>query len=143
MSKEREQIGPIVAQGLIRGEDFNKVLIDDEKTGIEVRQPRAKMLMVGVNQNTGDTAYVRLDDSAIPASDVPTVSFTEAREWDNAAVVGPELRTHEKSRLSRSVHSTEADIRSRGGDPNYRIPKPARSFLLGIHPSEAGRKKVS
>lgn len=139
MGAERKE-GTVVAQGFIRGDDFTRTVVSDRENGLTVAQTRAKMAMVGINTNTGDTVYVDLDDTPVPAQDVPKITFIEARKLENVAVQGPQLSTLEKRALSKSVVNLEDDIRARGGDPKAQIPKRSKSFSLGMHPSQTGKK---
>lgn len=104
---------------------------ESKKTLYELRAP---LIVVGNDGKTNGILFIRPQEltptkRAIVDS-LPTIALNEAQELDQAEITGPTLTTvRKKPGGSTTAHfDTDEAVRARGGNPKYRIPKPAGSF---------------
>ncbi len=121
---------------VLLGEDF-RLSREDVEGSLDVYDTRRVLIEVRLNEATGQLSHLRYQpgfDSRTgrvlsELQDLPGADLYKHNP--DAAEATRTLRTQKKHFSSTAHPFDEAKtVRQRGGDPDYRIPKPPSSFLL-------------
>lgn len=130
-----EDFPPVIAQVELTGEPRSVVVgagkIHRGDTNITLTQERVVRIVVGYNTATGEHIARPLADTTLNGEELPHEPLARyGTIYENADEGSPTLRTARKKGASTRYIDTNGDITRKGGNPNYRIQKPAHSFGL-------------
>lgn len=98
---------------------------------VRIFQERVVRVVIGLNTATGDHEAHALSNTALNGGELRHEPLSRyAIIYDAANEGKPTLSSARKGGASRSFVDTNAAVLARGGDPTYRIKKPAHSFGL-------------
>lgn len=127
---------PVEVQAHVRGNTFRREIAQGRlcRSGksIPVYQDREVSVYRGYDRQTGEFVTVLPSETPVQPSDVPALSYTGERIiYDRANEGSPSFDTVLSHGASRAHRDSDRDVIARGGDPDYKIIKPAHSFLRG------------
>ncbi len=130
-----EDIPAVVAQveltGAPRTVEVGHGKLHEGTEPVRIFQERVVRVVIGLNTATGDHEAHALTDTALNGGELrhePLARY--ACIYDAATEGKPSLSSARKGGASRPFVDTEAAVLARGGDPGYKIKKPAHSFGL-------------
>lgn len=119
--REHQDAAAVTTQGVLHGNPFQREVLND------ISQERRVSIVAGRNGN--QDIFVPAKDAPIVPSDFPEAPLAQAGTlFDMAEEGSPSLATARKAGASTVFVDTDEAIKARGGDPDYKISKPDKSF---------------
>jgi len=116
----------IIAQGTGLGKIF-RVRMPVATGGKEapVFQEREVAVIFGLNEDTGRTIFVKVDElpNHLHISDLPEISLATLEAFEPYEIEGSSLKNTRKRKTSKPAYSVQGEWEKRGAVPGFRIPK--------------------